>query len=126
MDEIRPDMGNYIVDDHPCLVIISGQPHLTERLLRPIHQSFNQRISLKFNLPPLSKDQAPSYIDHHLRLAGRKEPVFDENAINAIHQNASGIPRVINTLALKSMTIGAIEKKEILTEEEVYRASKEL
>lgn len=110
----------------PCLVIVAGQPHLTERLLRPIHQSFNQRIALKFNLPPLSKEQTPAYIDHHLHLAGKKEPVFNENAINALHQNALGIHRVINTLALKSMTIGAIEKKEILTEEEVYRASKEL
>jgi len=110
----------------PCLVIIAGQTHLRERLLRPIHQSFNQRIALKFNLPPLSKKQTPSYIHHHLPLAGKTEPVFNENAMNALHQNASGIPRVINTLALKSMTIGAIEKKEILTEEEIYRASKEL
>jgi hypothetical protein len=36
---------------------------------------------------------------------------FYENALNAIHQNAVDIPRRINTLALKSMTIGAIEKK---------------
>jgi len=110
----------------PCLVIIAGQPHLTQRLLRPIHQSFNQRIALKFSLPPFSKEQTSSYIIHHLRLAGKTEPVFNENAMNALHQNTLGIPRVINTLALKSMTIGAIEKKEILTEEEVYRASKEL
>ncbi len=118
---------NFNMDSvNPCLVIIAGQPHLTERLLRPIHQSFNQRIDLKFNLPPLSKEQTGCYIDHHLRLAGKKEPVFNESAINALHQNALGIPRVINTLALKAMTIGAIEEKEILTEEEVYRASQEL
>jgi len=110
----------------PFIVIISGQPHLSERLMRPIHQSFNQRFALKFVLPPLSKEQTPSYIDHHLRLAGRKDPLFDENAVNAIHQNALGIPRIVNTLALNSMTIGAIEKKDILTEEEVYRASQEL
>jgi type II secretory pathway predicted ATPase ExeA len=110
----------------PLILIISGQLHLSERLLRPIHQSFNQRFALKFVLPALSKEQSASYIDHQLRLAERKQPVFDENAVNAIHQNALGIPRVINTLALKSMTIGAIEKKDVLTEEEVYRASQEL
>lgn len=110
----------------PFIIIISGQLHLSERLLRPIHQSFNQRFTLKFVLPPLSKEQTASYIDHQLLLAGRKQPVFDENAVNAIHHNALGIPRVINTLALKSMTIGAIEKKDLLTEEEVYRASQEL
>jgi type II secretory pathway predicted ATPase ExeA len=110
----------------PLILIISGQPHLSERLLRPIHESFNQRFALKFVLPPLTREQTPSYIAHHLRLAGRKDPVFDEKAVMAIHHNALGIPRVINTLALKTMTIGAIEKKDILTEEEVYRASQEL
>ena len=61
------------------------------------------------------------------------KPVFQlkkvnihENAINALYQNAGGIPRIINKLSLKSMTIGAIEKKDILTEEDVYRASQEL
>ena len=39
---------------------------------------------------------------------------------------AQGIPRVINSIAIKAMTIGALERKDVLTEEEVYRASKEL
>ena len=120
-------ISNFDMDTlDPFIMIISGQPHLSERLMRPIHQSFNQRFALKFVLPSLTKEQTPSYIEHHLRLAGKKDPVFDENAVNAIHQNAMGIPRVINTLALKSLTIGAIEKKDRLTEEEVYRASQEL
>jgi type II secretory pathway predicted ATPase ExeA len=109
----------------PFIVIISGQSHLSERLMRPIHESFNQRFALKFVLPPLTKEETPDYIDHHLHIAGRKDPIFDQNAVTAIHQNAMGRPRVINTLALNAMTIGAIEKKDLLTEEEVYRASQE-
>ena len=109
----------------PFIVIISGQSHLSERLMRPIHESFNQRFALKFVLPPLTKEQTPCYIDHHLRIAGRKDPIFDKNAITAIHQNAMGRPRVINTLAIKAMTIGALEQKDLLTEGEVYRASQE-
>ncbi len=118
---------NFDMDSiNPCLFIIVGQPHLSDRLLRPVHQSFNQRITLKFYLPAFSKEETGSYIEHHLALSGRKEPLFNENAINALYQNSGGIPRVINKLSLKSMTIGAIEKKDILTEEEVYRASQEL
>ena len=110
----------------PCLFIIAAQPHLRDRLLRPVHQSLNQRITLKFHLPALTKDETPAYIAHHLRLSGLKQPLFNENALAAIHQNSAGIPRVSNSLAIKTMTIGALEKKEILTEEEVYRASQEL
>ena len=110
----------------PALFILIGQPHLRERLLRTIHQAFNQRITLKFHLNPLTEEETASYIRHHLLLAGLNEPLFSENAVKAIYQNSGGIPRVINALALKTMTIGALEKKETLTEEEIYRASQEL
>jgi len=40
----------------PALFILIGQSHLRERLLIPVLQPFNQRISLKYHLPALSKD----------------------------------------------------------------------
>lgn len=120
-------ISNFNMDSSdPALFILLGQPHLRERLLRPIHQSFNQRISLKFYLKPLSKEETESYINHHMSLSGSNEPIFNKNAYAAIYQNSNGYARVINELAIKSMMIGASEKKDIITEEEVYRASKEL
>lgn len=120
-------IANFDMDStDPCLFIVVGQAHLRDRLLIPVLQSFNQRISLKFSIPPLTKDETSSYIQHHLKLAGRIDPLFNENALLSIFQISGGMARVINSLALKSMTIGAIEKKELITEEEVYRASQEL
>ena len=74
----------------------------------------------------LPKDDTEAYIQHHLSLAGLKEPLFNQNAMNATYQNSGGIPGIINSLCIKSMTVGAIEKKDILTEEEVFRATHEL
>jgi len=120
-------ISNFNMDSQdPALFILTGQPHLRDKLSTPIHQSFNQRITLKFNLTPLSKDESANYISHHLDLAGNKEPLFNENALNVIYQSTNGIPRLINALAIKCLTLGALEKKESLTEEEVYRASREL
>lgn len=110
----------------PAVFILAGQPHLRERLLRPVHQPFNQRISLKFNLCALSKEETKDYIEHHMKLAGASDKVFNQNAICAIYQVCAGVPRMINALAFKSLTIGALEKKDCISEEEVYRASKEL
>lgn len=118
---------NFSIDSvDPAVFILAGQPHLRERLLRPVHQPFNQRISLKFNLCALTKQETKDYIMHHMKLAGASDDVFNQNAICAIYQVSAGIPRLINSLATKSLTIGALEKKDCVSEEEVYRASKEL
>jgi type II secretory pathway predicted ATPase ExeA len=110
----------------PAIFILSGQPHLRDRLLGPLYQSFNQRIFLKFHLTPLSEAETIDYVTHHLRLTGATSPIFSPNALCAIHQVSAGVCRIINKLAIKTLAIGALEKKDTLTEEEVYRASKEL
>jgi len=110
----------------PALFILIGQPHLRERLLIPVLQPFNQRISLKYHLPALTKEETASYIHHHLALAGMKAPLFNENALNAVYQNSGGIPRMVNALCIKTMTLGAIEKKDALSEDEVFRATHEI
>lgn len=118
---------NFKIDSvDPAVFILMGQPHLRDRLMRSIHQSFNQRISLKFHLLPLTKDETSSYIEHHMQLAGASCPVFNPNALAALYQVSAGVPRIINSLATKALTIGALEKKDSLSEEEIYRASKEL
>jgi general secretion pathway protein A len=120
-------ISNFDMDSQdPVLFIMAGQPHLREKILNPIHQSFNQRITLKFHLDSLSKEDTCNYINHHLAIVGKKEPLFDQSAIDAIYKNSSGTPRIINALAIKCLTLGALERKNILTQEEVYRASKEL
>lgn len=120
-------LANFAMDSSdPALFILIGQQHLKDRLMRPIHQSFNQRITLKYHLPPFTQEETAAYVRHQLAVAGMKEPLFNQNALAAIHQNSTGIPRVINSLCLKAMTIGALEKKDALTEEEVYRATQEV
>lgn len=118
---------NFNIDSKdPALFILIGQPHLRDRFVYPVLRPFNQRNSLKYNLSPLSREETESYIQHHLNIAGLKEPLFNPNAINTIYQNSNGIPRVINSICLKAMTIEAIERKEEITEEEIHRASHEL
>jgi type II secretory pathway predicted ATPase ExeA len=120
-------IANFNMDStDPAVFILIGQQHLRERLMRPFHQPFSQRITLKYHLAPFTQDETAAYIRHHLTQAGRKEPLFNPNALAAIHQNSAGIPRLINSLCLNSMTLGALEKKDAITEEEVYRVAQEL
>lgn len=108
------------------LFILSGQPHIRERLSMSMHASLNQRIILKYHLTPLKKDEVEPYLSHHLAKKGRTQPLFTRAAIETLYQNTGGNQRVLGQLAIKTMTLGAYEKKEPLTEEEVLMAAKEL
>ena len=77
-------------------------------------------------MTPLSKEETLDYIEYQLKQVGKNAPLFNEGAIEAIYKNSNGTPRLINTLAIKCLTLGALEKKDLITEEEVYCASKEL
>jgi type II secretory pathway predicted ATPase ExeA len=117
---------NFNIDStDPAIFILLAQPHLRDRLMRPIHQSFNQRITLKFHLASLSKEETNSYIQHQLKYASAPSRLFETNALAAIYQASNGNPRVINSVATNCLILGALEKKDSITEEEVYRAVKE-
>jgi type II secretory pathway predicted ATPase ExeA len=118
---------NFSMDSvDPALIIMAGQPHLADRLMRPVLNSFYQRIALKYHLLPLQKREVEPFIEHHLTLNGCQKSPFSQKAIDAIFKNTAGVPRLIEKLALNTMTLGMHQKVQILDEEHVFKASKEL
>jgi len=118
---------NFDIDStNPLLFIMAGQSHLRDKISRTIHDSLNQRFSIKYHLIPISRDETSAYINHRLSLCGSKDDIFSDSAIEAIFQNTAGIPRNIDNLATKSLTVACINKKRTITEEEVFLAAKEL
>jgi general secretion pathway protein A len=120
-------LTNFNMDStDPALIILAGQPHLADRLIRPTLKSFYQRIALKYHLLPLESDEVKPFIEHHLKLKGCQTSPFSDKAIEAIFKNTAGIPRLVANLALKAMTLGMIQKNQTITEEHVFQATHEL
>lgn len=118
---------NFNMDSYdPFVIILIGQPHLADRLSRPIHKSLEQRITIKHHLLPLEKDEVKLYIDHILKINGLSKSPFSDAAIETIYKNTHGNLRLIGTLALNTMMLGVLQKVKTLTEEHVYKASQEL
>jgi type II secretory pathway predicted ATPase ExeA len=46
----------------------------------------------------LEQNEVKAYIQHHLAIAGRTDPLFTDEVITEIYHHAKGLPRVINTL----------------------------
>jgi len=120
-------LTNFNMDSiDPALIILAGEPHLADRLMRPMLKSFYQRIVLKYQLLPLQKDEVQPFIEHQLHIKGRHQSPFSPNAIEAIFKITAGVPRLIAALALHTMTLGMMQKTDILTEEQIFQANHEL
>jgi len=77
-------------------IILIGQPELRELLDRTELRQLAQRITGRYHLEPLSREETRGYIRHRLRVAGAAGEIFTPAALAEVHRLSTGIPRVIN------------------------------
>jgi general secretion pathway protein A len=77
-------------------IILIGQPELRELLDRTDLRQLAQRITGRYHLRPLSREETKGYVRHRMRVAGATEEVFTPAALLELHRLSLGIPRVIN------------------------------
>jgi len=119
-------MFNFQMDStNPFVLVLAGLPYLKRRLSLNHNRPLAQRMIMTYEIQPMSKTEVVSYIDHHMKLAGAKMPLFEESAMEAIATRTHGWPRAINTLTVQSLLFGAQLKKEKIDEEVVQLAVEE-
>ena len=77
-------------------IILIGQPELRELLDRTEMRQLAQRVTGRYHLKPLSREETKGYVRHRLRVAGAQEEIFTSRALDEVHRLSAGIPRVIN------------------------------
>ena len=77
-------------------IILIGQPELRELLARNDLRQLAQRITGRYHLHPLTREETKGYVKHRLRVAGAAGEIFSAAALDEIHRISGGIPRVIN------------------------------
>ncbi len=87
-------------------IILIGQPELQTMLSRPELRQLAQRITARFHLTPLTREETGEYIAHRLKVAGVTREIFTRSAVREIYRLSRGIPRLINTLCERAL-IGA-------------------
>lgn len=108
-------------------IILVGQEELREKLELPRMRQLNQRISVRYHLTPLSKDEVRRYIEHRLMVAGSSGGItFTRGAINVIYRRSRGIPRLINLICDRALLCGYIERSYRITRGMVRRAAGEV
>jgi general secretion pathway protein A len=84
-------------------IILIGQPELRELLGRVELRQLAQRITGRYHLDPLSKEETTAYVRHRLRVAGATTDIFTGPALGEIFRLSGGVPRVINVIADRAL-----------------------
>jgi general secretion pathway protein A len=84
-------------------IILIGQEELRDLLARNDLRQLAQRITARYHLEPLSRDETSSYIEHRLKVAGALGEVFDAGARKEIYRLSQGVPRVVNVICDRAL-----------------------
>ena len=84
-------------------IILIGQPELRELLGRNELRQLAQRITGRYHLHPLSRDETAAYVRHRLRVAGATSDIFSGAALSEIYRLSVGVPRVINVICDRAL-----------------------
>ena len=96
-------------------VILIGQPELNDILNSPEFRQLKQRVSLRYHLQPLNKEEAKEFIKRRLRMAGAVDPdLFTLKALKEIYRYSKGIPRLINIVCDNALLAGYSADQKVI------------
>ena len=110
-------LTNHDMDSRsPFACLLVGQPTLRRRMKLGVLAALDQRIGLRYAMPPMTGEETSSYLRHHLALAGRSDTLFSDDAAALIHQTSRGYPRAVNNLAVQALVAAFAADKAIVDE----------
>ncbi len=86
----------------------------------------DQRVALRYSMAGMDAVETSSYVAHHLKIAGRNDTLFSDDALALVHQVSRGLPRAVNNLAVQSLVAAFAENKSIVDESSARAAVTEV
>jgi general secretion pathway protein A len=84
-------------------IILLGQPELDTMLQRQELRQLAQRITARYHLGALSRDDCVAYVKHRLACAGGRRDLFTDGALRRLYRLSGGTPRLINVIADRAL-----------------------
>jgi len=107
-------------------IILIGQPELRDMLERDDMRQLAQRVTARYHLEPITRQETGAYIQHRLQISGITTDVFSTAAVDHIQRLSGGIPRLINVLCDRSMLGAYVEGKSQIDKRIIKKAASEL
>ena len=74
----------------------------------------------------MTPEETAGYVTHHVRLAGRSDTLFSDDAVTLIHATSRGPPRAVNNLAIQALLAAYATRKAIVDETSARTAAAEV
>ena len=125
-DQLRFLLNDEMDSASLLTLVLLGQPDLAHKLRFAPFEALSQRIAVRYHLKPFDLEETAAYVKHHLRVAGRQEPIFSDGFLASLHDHTKGVARKVNNLCRNALLLGATEKKPILDETDLKRVIRDL
>ncbi len=107
-------------------IILIAQPELREKLAQNNLRQLAQRVTGRYHLEPLSRDESDKYINHRLRVAGALTEIFDPRARREVFRLSGGVPRVMNVICDRALLGAYSRETRTVNKRLVRRAANEV
>ena len=126
LEEIRMLTNLETFTEKLLQIVLVGQPELEVKLKQPQLRQLRQRLTLRAKTHPLSIEETRAYIQQRLRIAGATgNPIFEPEAVNAIHRDSRGIPRVINLICEHCLVSAFVDQKRTVSTDIAEQVSRD-
>ncbi|MEM9401943.1 MAG: AAA family ATPase [Pseudomonadota bacterium] len=107
-------------------IILIGQPELRELLSRNDLRQLAQRITGRYHLEPLSRQETAAYVAHRMKVAGALTDVFEAAALREIFRLTQGVPRLVNVICDRALLGSYSREQSRVSARMVRRAAAEV
>lgn len=108
-------------------IILIGQPELQQNLRSDRVAQISQRITSRYHLAPLNRNDTYNFIRHRLIIAGGgRMQFFSKAALKRAYLLTNGIPRLINILCDRALLGAYIEGSDQVSEKILLKAGWEI
>ena len=107
-------------------IILLGQPELLDMLSSEAMRQLAQRITARFHLKPLSREDIKAYVDHRLAVAGQTVQLFPPASIKRLYRLSRGIPRLINILCDRALLGAYVQNRPNVDPQTLEQAAREV
>ena len=107
-------------------IFLVGQNELNQRLLSRDCHALRQRITLNYQIQPLSESETLQYIYHRLKVAGNNEELFNREAISEIYRFSHGSPRLTNLICDHALIAGYVQEVKTITPDIIRECSQDV